>query len=140
MIVLSKSHKKFVSNFICFIINYDLLSLFDCIIRSSSLWNLQEIKLIANINWIFHEWDFMIWYMICFKYGLILLRYSLTDSVFISHYRKAVIFNIIVIQKKMIFFLVLKKIPNNCVFNSSCFLRIKRFLISLIAASFDSFF
>ena len=96
--------------------------------------------MIANINWIFHEWDFIIWYTISFKYGLILLRYSLTDSVFISHYRKVVIFNIIVIQKKKIFFLVLKKIPNNCVFNSCCFLRIKRFLISLIAASFDSFF
>ena len=42
----------------------------------------------------------MIWYMISFKYDLILLRYSLTDSVFKSHYRKVVIFNIIVIQKK----------------------------------------
>ena len=46
-----------------------------------SLLTLQEIKLIAISNWILNVSDFLRLFMIFFKYGLILLRYSLTDSV-----------------------------------------------------------
>ena len=35
-----------------------MLSLFECILRSSSL-SLEEIKLIAIVNWIFHMPDFL---------------------------------------------------------------------------------
>ena len=57
-----------------------MLSLFECITHSSSL-SLEEIKLIAIFNWIFHVSDFLRLFMMSFKYGLILLRYSLTDRV-----------------------------------------------------------
>ena len=46
-----------------------------------SLLTLQEIKLIAISNWILNVSDFLRLFMIFFKYGLILLKYSLTDSV-----------------------------------------------------------
>ena len=42
---------------------------------------LEEIKLIAIINWIFHVSDFLRIFMMSFKYGLISSRYSLTDTV-----------------------------------------------------------
>ena len=57
-----------------------LLSLFECITGSSSLC-LEEIKVIAIVNLIFHVSDFLRLFMISFKYGLILLRYFSTDSV-----------------------------------------------------------
>ena len=40
-----------------------------------------EIKLFAIVNWIFHVSDFLRLFMTSVKYGLILLRYSETDSV-----------------------------------------------------------
>ena len=55
-------------------------SLFKCIAYSSLL-SLEEIKLIVAVNWIFHVSDFLRLFMISFKYGLILLRYSLIESV-----------------------------------------------------------
>ena len=41
-------------------------------------------SLIFIINWIFHVSDFLRSFMISFKYGLVLLRYSSTDTVFLS--------------------------------------------------------
>ena len=56
-----------------------LLYFFECITHSPSL-SLEEIKLIAIVNWIFRVPDFVRLLMMSFKYGLILLRYSSTDS------------------------------------------------------------
>ena len=57
-----------------------MLSLFECITRSSSL-SIEEIKLFAIANSVFDVSDFLRLFMISFKCGLILLRYSPTDSV-----------------------------------------------------------
>ena len=57
-----------------------MLSLFECITFSSSL-SMEVIKLFAIANWIFYVPDFIRLFMISFKYGLTLLRYSSTDSV-----------------------------------------------------------
>ena len=57
-----------------------MLSLFECITRSPSL-SLEEIKLVAIVTLIFHVSDYLGLFMVSFKYGLILLRYSSFDSV-----------------------------------------------------------
>ena len=57
-----------------------MLSLFECITCSSSL-SLEEIKLIAIVNWVFHVFDFLRLFIRSFKYSLILLGYFSTDSV-----------------------------------------------------------
>ena len=63
-----------------------MLSIFECITRSSSL-SMKKLKLIAIVNWIFHVSDFLRVFMMLLKYCLILLRYSSTDSVsFYHHY------------------------------------------------------
>ena len=51
-----------------------LLSLFECITCSSTS-SLEEIKLIAIANWIFYVSDFSRFFMISFKYDLMLLKY-----------------------------------------------------------------
>ena len=58
-----------------------MLSFFECITRSSSL-SLEDIKLIAIVNWFFHVSYFLRSFMIFFRYGLNLLTYSTTNSVF----------------------------------------------------------
>ena len=78
LISIKKWLRNFFNNFICFI-NFKL-SLFVYITRSSS-WSSKDIKLIAIVNWIFHVSDVLRSFMISFKYGLILLRYSSIDSV-----------------------------------------------------------
>ena len=50
-----------------------MLSLFQCITNSSQL-SLEEIKLIATVNLVFHVSHFFRLFMISFKYGLILLK------------------------------------------------------------------
>ena len=65
------------------LIMISMLSLFECITCSSSL-SLEEIKLIAIVNCISNVSDFLRLFMMSFKYGVILLRYSSTDKVF--HY------------------------------------------------------
>ena len=55
-------------------------SLFECITRSSTL-SIEEMKLFAIANWIFHISEFLKLFMISVEYGLILSRYSSTDSV-----------------------------------------------------------
>ena len=57
-----------------------MLTRFECISRSSSL-SMEEIKLFAIASLVFHVPDFSRLLMISFKYGLILLWYSSTDSV-----------------------------------------------------------
>ena len=43
--------------------------------------SIEGIKLFVTVNWIFHLSDFLRLFMISFRYGLILLRYSSTNSV-----------------------------------------------------------
>ena len=57
-----------------------MLLLFECITRFSSL-SLEDIQLIAIANLTFRVSDFLRLFMISFKCGLILLRYSSIDSV-----------------------------------------------------------
>ena len=57
-----------------------MLSFFECIRHSSSS-AIDEIKLFAIVNWIFHVSDILRLFMMFFNYGLILLRYFSTDSV-----------------------------------------------------------
>ena len=121
------------------LIMISILSLFDCITWSSSLPS-EEIKLIAIVNWIFHVSDILKSFMISFKYRLILLGYSSTDSVFCNHgfciqynyYSK----NYQLLLSYDIFF-KLKKVCNISNYSVSCFcffsyFSLKRFLISLI--------
>ena len=65
-----------------------MLSLFECNTCCSSL-SLEKIKLIATADWVFHVLDFLKLFMMSFKNGLIILRYSSTsiDSVFFFYYR-----------------------------------------------------
>ena len=93
-----------------------MLLLFKCITRFSPL-SLEEIKLIAMVNWIFHV-SYFLRFMMPFKYGLILLRCSSTDSVlFLS---LLLLYSIIITPKItnshwfiiILFFFMLKKISN----------------------------
>ena len=61
------------------LIMISMLSLFECITHSSSL--SLEKKLVAIVNGIFQVSDFLRFFMISFKYDLILLRYYSTVSV-----------------------------------------------------------
>ena len=79
-----KLPKKFFNNFICFIIDHDFYVIFFEYITPSSSLSLEEIKLIPFFIWIFHVSDFFRLFIMSFKYGLIVLRYSSTDSVFLS--------------------------------------------------------
>ena len=56
-----------------------MFSLFEPITRSSSL-SMEEIKLFAIVNGIFHGSDFSRLFRMSFRYGLILLGYSSTSS------------------------------------------------------------
>ena len=52
-----------------------ILSLYECI-TCSSLVSLEETRLIAAVNWIFHVLYFLRLFMISLKYGLISSIYS----------------------------------------------------------------
>ena len=69
-----------------------ILSLFECIARSSSL-SLGEKKLIAIATWIFYESDFLRLYIISFKYGLNYSRYSLLIGLCVYHYHFCMQYN-----------------------------------------------
>ena len=62
-----------------------ILSLFECNKHSSSLLSYTKIKLIVIVISFFNGSDFLKLFMILCKYGLILKRYFLTNSVFLSH-------------------------------------------------------
>ena len=79
-LVLSESKSYFITSSALSLIIISMLSLFECITRSSSL-SIEEIKLFAIVHWIFHLLDVLRLFMISFKYGLMLLKYSSTDSV-----------------------------------------------------------
>ena len=78
LIFRKKWWKKFIYNIIYFIINHDsLLLLFQCMTHThthSTLLPLEEIKLIAIVNWIFHASDCLRFFVVSFKCGLILSR------------------------------------------------------------------
>ena len=57
-----------------------MLSFFECITCSLPL-SLEEIRLIAIVNSIFHLSDFLRLFMMSFEYSPTLLRYSSTYSV-----------------------------------------------------------
>ena len=46
---------------------------------------MEEMKVIAIVHWIFYVSDFLRLFIMSFKYGLVLLRYSSTDSVYFYH-------------------------------------------------------
>ena len=78
--------KKLFWNFICMVINHDFFVIILWITHSLSL-SLEELKLIAVVNWILHVSGFLKSFLMSFKYGLILSRYSSFDCVlFISLY------------------------------------------------------
>ena len=81
---LSELKSSFITSSASSLIMISVLSLFEWITHSSSL-SMEEIKLFAIVNWIFHVSDFLRLFMMSFKYGLILLRYSSTDSVLLYH-------------------------------------------------------
>ena len=86
LISILKWIENFFYNFICFITNMiSVLSLFECIIRSSSL-SIEEIKLFAIVNWIFHVSNFLRLFIMLLKYGLIYLDFFLL-MVFYFHHR-----------------------------------------------------
>ena len=87
-----------------------MLLLFDYITRSSSL-SLEEVKLSAIVNWIFHVSDFLGIFIIFFNFIKILFKWWWLNSIkvtFINYYSK----NYLIYWFITIFFLMLKKVPN----------------------------
>ena len=79
--LITESKYSSITSSVLSLIMISVLSLFECIKRSSSL-SLEERKLIDAFNRIFHVSDFLRLSMMF--YGLILLIYFSTDSVFVS--------------------------------------------------------
>ena len=104
-----------------------MVSLFECITRSSSL-SKEEIKLFAIVNRIFHLSDFLRLVIMSFKYGLILLRYSLTDNVLFSSLLLSYSFFFLLVCRVEYSKLLLRKLLWKL---SSSFLCSERFSISL---------
>ena len=100
-----------------------MLSLLEFIPHSSSVF-LEDIKVIAVLNWIFHVSGRLRLFMISFKYGLISSTYYLTDSVFFYHHYFHVQYNC-----------PYEKYQPLLVFNNFIFFDSARALISLIILS-----
>ena len=83
-IFLCDSNSSSITSSASSFIMISMLSLFECISYSTSLSSLEEIILLVIVNWIFYVPKILRSFMISFKYGLILLRYSSTDSVSLS--------------------------------------------------------
>ena len=103
--------------------------------------SMEELKLFAIINWIFHVSDFLRLFVMSFKYRLILLRHFLTDCVL---FLSPLLFNIIVTPRiiysywfVIIFFFMLKRFFIYLIILSLIalvsFSSLKIFLVSLIA-------
>ena len=112
-----------------------MLSLFECITHSLSL-SIEELKLFAIVNWILHVSKRLRLFMVPFKYNLILLRYSSSDSVYFYHHYFCIQYNCY----SQNYLPMLKKILNffkYSVFNwfSSFISSLRRFLVSLIMFS-----
>ena len=73
---LSESKNHFITSSTSSLIAISILSLFEWFTCSASLSMMEEVKSFAIVNLIFHGWDFLRLFMMSFKYGLILLRYS----------------------------------------------------------------
>ena len=111
---------------------------------------MKEIKLFTIVNWVFHVSDVLRLFLMSFKYGLISLRYSSTDSVLFLSLLLSIavtfVFNIIVSPKInysywfiiiLFFFFMFKKIFLISLYilpliTSISFFNLKRFLISLL--------
>ena len=113
LISIKKWFKKLFNNFIWVIINHEFYVIIIRSISYFSIMSLEERKLIAIVNWIFHITDLLRLFIMSFKHGLIFLRYSLVERVlFLSpliadpkitcSYSFAIIFS----------FFMLKKLPN----------------------------
>ena len=93
LISVSEQFKTFFYNFMCFTLTIiSMLSLFECITCSSSL-SIDEIKLFAIANRIFHVSHFSRLFIASFKYGLILLRYSSTIVLCFHHHHFHIPYN-----------------------------------------------
>ena len=80
-ISIKKWLKKFFNNFICIFINHEFYVITLWINYRLLITVFRRNKLIAIVNWIFHISDFLRSFMMSFKYGLILLRYSSIDRI-----------------------------------------------------------
>ena len=121
---MSRKKWKFINNFIRFIINYKShivafsVIFFVFVFLSVSL---EEIKLIAIINWSFHVLDFWRLIVLSLKEGLVSLRYSFTDSSKITNsYWLAIIFFLLFINSF--------NIPNYSISYCSIFFLTENFL------------
>ena len=116
------------------------LSLFEYITRSSPL-SLQEIKSVAIVNLFFYVSDFLRLHMMSFKFGLILLRYSSTDSVLSYHRYFHIQYNYY--SKNYLLLLVYNNLFLHALFLfliALFFFNLKRFFTSLIIVSYIYFF
>ena len=144
MVPIFRWIKKFFNNFICFITNHDFYVIPFCMHYMLFIIIIFRRKKKKLLYWIFHVPDFLRLFMVPFKYGVILLRYSSTNSIlfFITF---AFVFDTIITPKIIYsfwfiiifsFFFILKKILNISmyyIFNSfNSFFSIKRFFIFLI--------
>ena len=117
------------------VIMISLLSLFECIMHSSSL-SLEQIKLVAVANWIFHVPDFLRLFMISFKYELIVFLYQWYFHIqYICNSRNCLLF----LVYNDIFFIMIKKIFNishYSLITLTYIFSLERFFISLIILCF----
>ena len=90
LIARTKRLERFFYKFICFTINHYFFVILWMIVCSSSL-SLEEIKLIAIANWIFHVLDLLRLFMMS-------MRYSLMDGVSFV-FTTTFIFDMIVLPK-----------------------------------------
>ena len=76
--IFRESKNYFITLCASSVIMISVLSLFECITHSLSL-SIEEIFFFTIASWIFHVSDFLRLFMKSFKYGLVSLRYSLTE-------------------------------------------------------------
>ena len=123
-----------------------MLSLFYCIVCSLSV-SLEEIKLIAIFNQVFHVSNFRKLVIIYSKYGLTLLIYSSIDNFCLYHYYFHIRYNWYYKSYQLLLlcnnlqFLTQKGFEGNQLFILSVlfsFFSLKVFFMFLIILSFDS--
>ena len=131
IILISILNESTIYNIICFITNHDFCLIIFWIhyaLFSLSLSSLVEyIKLIVTNNWIFHVSDCLRSFTMSLKYGLILSRYSSTDSVLYFYHSYFYIQNNYYSKDYLIL-----PVYNNCLLFSYS----KRFLSFLSSISF----
>ena len=138
--LLRKDTKSFLTTSSALsVIMISLLSLFECIMHSSSL-SLEQIKLVAVANWIFHVPDFLRLFMISFKYEL---KYELIVFLYQWYFHIQYIRNsrncLLFLVYNDIFFILIKKIFNishYSLITLTYIFSLERFFISLIILCF----